>query len=266
MPALHIHRLAVLLACSLFAHAVATSAQTVTSPSSATRDPAAATGDAALVAAPQLVIDTTAPCTLKINGATDDRVLMPDAPRRLDVAPGDATIECTSTTSPGAIVRQSMTIARSSRPVNLMLDVASAIVKASCTNQPHTLVDLGHGVLRHCVSGVDWTQSDAGTSGLFWPQAFEYCARKGKGWVLPELDEMAELIDRISRSQTPCGIHTCYVSSKFRLSSPLFWSNLKTHEGMHMIVNLILGGRHPTADDENHDYHTLCVRRPTGAS
>ena len=28
-----------------------------------------------------------------------------------------------------------------------------------------------------------------------------------------------------------------------------------------MIVNLILGGRHPTADDANFDYHTLCVRR-----
>ena len=256
-------RLAMLVACSLFAHAVATSAQSVTTRSSAPRDPAAATGGSMPVAAPQLVIDTTAPCTLKVNGATDDKVLMPDAPRQIDLEAGDATIECTSTSMPSAVVRQSIVTARKLRPANVTLDVASAVVKASCTGQAHTLADLGHGVLRHCVSGVDWTQNDSGRGGMLWQDAFDYCARKGKGWVLPELDEMAELIDRISRSQTPCGIHTCYVSSKFRFHSPLFWSNLKTHEGMHMVVNLILGGRHPSADDENHDYNAICVRRPT---
>jgi hypothetical protein len=30
---------------------------------------------------------------------------------------------------------------------------------------------------------------------------------------------------------------------------------------MHSNILLIYGGHHPTADDENHDYHTLCVRR-----
>ena len=259
------HRLIVLVALNLLAHAVATSAQTVTSPAS--RRPAiTATGDASPAATPQLVIHTTAPCMLKVNGAAEDNVLMPGTPRQLEIPAGDVNIECTSTTTATAIVRHSIAVARNPRPESLTLDVANAIVKASCTTQPHTLVDLGNGVLRHCVSGTDWTQIDSGKGGMLWAQAFDYCAKKGKGWVLPELDEMAELIDRISRSQTPCGIHTCYISSKFRLNSPLFWSNLKTHEGMHMVVNLILGGRHPSADDENHDYNALCVRRPTGPS
>jgi hypothetical protein len=256
---MHFRYFVPLIAASLLVQSASLVAQPVRA-----EDKTAQSSDSTAVSAPRLIIDSTAACTLKINGKPEERALMPGKPRTVDVAPGTATVECTSTTVPGASVSQAYTIPRAGT-FAVTLDVATPVVKASCKGQAATLADLGHGVLRHCVTGVDWTQRDSGVGGMFWADAFEYCAKMGKGWLLPGLDDLAELIDRTGKSQTSCGIHTCNISPHFRLTSPLFWSSLKTHEGMHMIVNLILGGRHPTADDENHQYHTLCIRPPTGS-
>lgn len=252
---MHSKYLFVPLTTALFLHTLSSQAQPLRAEDRTAQAPPADV-------ATRLVIDSNAACTLRVNGRLDDMVLIPGTPRSVEVSPGDVVVECASATVPTATVRHTANVAQGTKALDIKLDVATPVVKATCNGQAATLADLGHGVLRHCVTGVDWTQRDSGPGGLVWVDAFDYCAKKGSGWVVPEPDELAELIDRTGKSQTSCGKHTCNVSPKFRFASPIFWSNEKTHEGMHMIVNLILGGRHPTADDANFEYHTLCIRRP----
>ena len=209
----------------------------------------------------KLIVDTSAACELRIDGTAQQPVLVPGEPRSVTVAPGESSIECTSITMRDAIVKLRAPVGAGGRH-EVSLDLAPIVAKASCSGKPATLADLGHGVLRHCVTGTDWTQADSGPGGTEWAPARAYCAKKGPGWELPTPDELAELIDRSGKSKTACGTHTCNISPHFKLTSPIFWSNQITGPTMIMIVNLILGGRHPTAEDANYDYHSLCVRRP----
>lgn len=212
--------------------------------------------------APRLVIETNAACALRIGGAPQPPDLLPGAPRTVVVAPGESLLECTSTTVPAATVKLAASAAAGA-PQRVALDLAALVVKASCAGKPATLADLGAGVLRHCVTGTDWTQEDSGAGGLIWDDARAWCGKKGAGWELPSGDELAELIDRSGRSQTTCSKFTCNVSPRFKLRAPLMWTNQVTAPRMVLQVNLMLGGRHPTAADENHDYQALCVRRST---
>ena len=207
----------------------------------------------------RLSIATNAACELRIGGAPQIPVLMPDAPRSVMVPPGETVIECASTTVREAALKKVVAIAAGGNQ-DIALDVAALVVAASCAGKPATLADLGNGTLRHCVTRLDWTESDSGSGGMIWDDARAWCAKKGAGWRLPTPDELAELIDRSGRSQTACNKHTCNVSPRFKLTSPLVWSNQVTGPGMAMLVNLMLGGRHPTGQESNFDYHALCLR------
>jgi len=208
----------------------------------------------------RLLLETNATCSLRLGGVPQQPDLAPGERRSVIVAPGDSAIECTSTTVPEATIKRVIAVPANSRQ-EVALDLAEVVVNASCAGKPATLADLGGGVLRHCVTRSDWTQEDSGPGGMFWDDARAWCGKRGAGWGLPTADELAELIDRSGRSQTACSRWTCNVSPRFRLTSPLFWTNQFTGPGMVMQVNLMLGGRHPTAQDANLDYHTLCIRR-----
>jgi hypothetical protein len=207
----------------------------------------------------RLVLDTNAACELRVGGMPQPPVLLQGQPRTLIVAPGELAIECTSTTVAAATLKVVKAVAAGTRQ-SVALDLAELVVKASCAGKPATLADLGNGILRHCVSLTDWTQTDSGAGGMPWEAARAWCAKKGDGWELPAADELAELIDRSGRSQSPCGKFTCNVSPRFHLTSPVFWTREVTGPGMVMQVNLMLGGRHPTGQDDNFDYRGLCVR------
>ena len=211
----------------------------------------------------RLSIDTNAACELRIGGAPQIPVLMPDAPRSVMVPPGEAVIECASTTVREATLKTVIAIAAGGKQ-DIALDVAALVVAASCAGRPATLADLGNGTLRHCVTGADWTESDSGSGGMVWDDARAWCVKKGAGWRLPTPGDLAELIDRSGRSQTTCNKHTCNVSPRFKLTSPLVWSDQVTGPGMAMLVNLMLGGRHPTGQESNFDYHALCLRHSSG--
>ena len=252
------HALIVASAIAVIAAPIATHAQQASPPprssgemvSSSSTDPT------------RLVISADAACELKVGGIAQSPTLVPGERRTIVVTPGESSVECTSTTTPDTTIKLVTSVAAGSQQV-VTLELASLVVKASCTDKARaaTLADLGGGTLRHCVTGADWTQSDSGRGGMVWSDATKYCASKGTGWVLPTADELAELIDRTGKSQTICGKNVCHVSPKFKFTSQLFWTDMITGPGMVMMVNLILGGRHPTGDADNHDYHALCIRR-----
>lgn len=113
------------------------------------------------------------------------------------------------------------------------------------------------GVVRDLKTGLDWTQSDNG-SNISWSEATRYCAAKGSGWRLGSPDELEGLYDTLQ--STPCGTHTCKVSSKFRLTDSWFWSNELQHSSYPWTVYLHVGIR--AAHHEGLAYYTraLCVR------
>ena len=195
----------------------------------------------------------------QIAGSAQPPVLLPGEPRLVTVAPGESLLECTSATVAAVTIKRAVSVIAGTKQ-SVSLGLAELVVKASCADKPATLADLGNGVLRHCVSRTDWTQADSGLGGLDWDVARARCATKGAGWKLPTADELAELIDRRGGSKTTCGRFTCHVSPLFRLTAPIFWTTQVTGPSMIMQVSLLLGGRHPTAQDANYDYRALCVR------
>ncbi|MBK8740465.1 MAG: hypothetical protein IPM02_13475 [Betaproteobacteria bacterium] len=209
----------------------------------------------------RLVIDTNAACVLRIGGVVQEQVLLlPDAPRTVAVGAGEVAIECASTTVPEARIEVARMVEAGGEQ-SVALDVADLVVKASCAGKPATLADLGHGVLRHCVTGVDWTQADNGADADR-ESAGAWCTKKGGAWELPTANALAELIDRSGRSSTPCGKETCYVSPHFRLTAPTYWSKDPVGPATAMLVHLLLGGRHPALLHISRGYRALCIRRP----
>ena len=208
----------------------------------------------------RLVIDTNAACALRIGGVAQEQVLLPDAPRTVAMVPGEAVIECGSTTVPEARIKLSKMV-EAGADHRVALDVADLVVKASCAGKPATLADLGHGVLRHCATGVDWTQADNGAD-IDREGAGAWCAMKGPAWELPAANALAELIDRTGRSSTPCGREKCHVSPHFRLTAPTYWSKDPVGPATAMLVHLLLGGRHPALLHISRGYRALCIRRP----
>jgi len=207
-----------------------------------------------------LVLDTDAACELRVGGVAQKKVLLPGAPRTVAVPPGQSTLECTSTTVPEVKVRLVKAVEAGARQT-IAFEVADLVFKAMCAGKPATLADLGHGVLRHCVTRVDWTQADSQTD-TDNAAARAWCTKKGEGWGLPAADELAELIDRSGRSSTTCGRFTCNVSTRFRLTAPTYWSKDANGPELALVVHLLLGGRHSALLDVQRGYRALCVKRP----
>jgi hypothetical protein len=206
-----------------------------------------------------LTVRANAACELQV-GRLPKQTLLPDTPQAVIVAPGETTIECTSTTVPevkAKVVRDVLAGARDS----VDLDLAEQIVAKSCAGKPATFADLGGGMLRHCVSKHDWTQADNG-SDIDWEKAQAACIAKGASWAIPAADELSELIDRSGKSNVPCGgAFVCNVSTHFKLTAPTFWAREQTVPGHRLIVSLILGGQHPSLVETERGYRTLCIRR-----
>lgn len=230
----------------------------VTTPDQKAPDAVPAANDAQ---AARVSIDTNAACTLRIGGVLQEPLLIQGEPRSLVVPSGATAIECTSPTVPQATLKLAVDAAPGATK-SVWFDLAPFIVSAKCAGKPATLADLGGGILRHCVTRADWTQNDSGPGGLNWYEGRAWCAKKGDGWELPGTEELYELVDRSGQQKTSCGSrHICHVSPLFRLTAPSIWSSQVTHPGMAMNVLLLAGGFHPTAQDENHDYHALCIHR-----
>lgn len=85
-----------------------------------------------------------------------------------------------------------------------------------------SFVAQGDDVLRNTVTGLVWTRSDNGRN-VSADDAKAHC-QKSPGWQLPTRDELADLYDS-KLSGVACGEDTCKVSTLFRLTGALFWSN-----------------------------------------
>jgi len=118
----------------------------------------------------------------------------------------------------------------------------------------------GDGVLKDTQTGLHWTQSD-NDSDVNWRQAGAWCRKRGKGWVLPSVDELAGIYDGSSNVSTQCGGITCKVSSQFRLTSWWFWSSTPgSGSGAAWLVGLYDGERGSVGVSSAYR-RALCVRR-----
>jgi hypothetical protein len=208
----------------------------------------------------RLRVTTDAACALEVDGAPEG-TLAAGASRDLARAPGETTLACTSLASPDARVRL-VRMLRGGEDTTIALPVGDALVARSCASREPTLVELGGGTLRHCVTKADWTQADNGGD-LDWEAAKALCATKGGGWQLPTADEYTALVDRSGRSTTACGKHTCYVSPRFALTSAVFWAADEAAPGNAMMMTMIYGNRHPARKTISGGYRALCVRHRT---
>jgi hypothetical protein len=221
--------------------------------------PGAATAADAPAGTATLRVETTAACMLKLADR-EPQELAAGLARELSVPPGEVTLECTSTTTPAAR-------AVATRPLKIgaieavQLDGATLVVEQSRAGKPATFADLGGGILRHCVTRADWTDSD-GASDVDFAAARELCEKRGARWTLPKADELYALVDRSGRASTTCGRFTCNVSPRFKLTAPTFWAADRSGAELGMIVNLMLGGRHAALDRMKAGYRALCVRPP----
>ena len=129
---------------------------------------------------------------------------------------------------------------------------------ASSPRTAERFVELPGGV-KDMQAGVVWAKSDNRLD-TTWPQAADFCKRKGAGWRLPAASELQALHD--STQSVACGRWTCRASPKFHLSGPWFWSNERQGASEASFVYLTTGARSSTHVGNRNGLQALCVRRP----
>jgi hypothetical protein len=129
----------------------------------------------------------------------------------------------------------------------------------ACGTNGAAMSDGGGGILRHCKTRLEWTQSDNG-SDIDWDGAMSYCAGKGGGWRLGTADELMSLFDSTYQLHTACAPFVCQASPKFRFTSGYFWSSDRQGASEAWFVVLAVGSRGALPSKGSYNYRALCVR------
>ena len=114
----------------------------------------------------------------------------------------------------------------------------------SMTINPHSYTDLGNGIVRDNVTGLEWQQATApGT--YTWQQAIDYCNNLSLGgkddWRLPTIKELSTLVDSSIPYPGPT-INTSYFPDTVASS---YWSSTTIAEQYRLRVGR--GLRHTAA-------------------
>lgn len=150
--------------------------------------------------------------------------------------------------------------------IALMLITPFVAAGSSTDGEDDRWMDLGHGVLGDPSTGLQWTRDDNGAD-ISWQAAGTYCARKHRGWRLPNVQELKGLYTQ-SGPGTPCGPWVCKVSTLFRLGGSWFWSATQVGEdgtdGNELAwgVLLVNGAQTPNVREADYGSRALCVRTP----
>jgi hypothetical protein len=187
-----------------------------------------------------VVIRSDAPCALYANG--EKQSIIQAGTGSVKVPGGQNLVDCISTEEADAKYSATITTRAGENSV-LVIELAAKVLeiqrakqqaqndrlqaerdRLACEQNSHEMSNLGGGVLRQCKVGIEWTQSDNAYD-INWKAALNYCQNlAGGGWRLPSTDELNGLYD--ASLGTQCGASaTCWVSSKFRLTNTIVWSN-----------------------------------------
>jgi len=224
-----------------------------------------------------LVIRSDAACRLSVNGKPI-QTLEAQSAQTIRVPGGQQLVECTSTEDSAVkysgvhavnIGSQAVLDMKVADQVNERRRSRNAAAQraaqedATCQgNQAMMLEQRGSGVLRQCVTGLEWMQSDNG-SNINWREATQYCQSRGGGWRLPQVSELQGIYDGSGALRTRCGSgDTCKISPSFRLTGPYAWSSEQERSSQAWyIVSFFSGWRH-SYDVGSDGTRALCVRRP----
>jgi hypothetical protein len=128
--------------------------------------------------------------------------------------------------------------------------------------------DLGSGVLKDGKTGLQWTQADNGRD-VDWETAKSYCAGKGAGWRLPQLEELSAIYAAggAGTAGTRCAAWTCKVSPLFKLTATWFWSatpvtGISDADELAWGVTMVNGAQTQALRFAWYGSRTLCVRSP----
>lgn len=106
---------------------------------------------------------------------------------------------------------------------------------------------------------MTWTKSDNG-SDVGFADAQAWCAAHGENWVIPSVEDLLSLYDvKGVMGYTPCNGWSCKVSSEFKLSGMLFWSNKTSVNGDVAMVDLESGTAKMSASSPGTNKRVLCV-------
>jgi len=241
----------------------------------------------------RLVIEADAACELRINGERK-QVLRAREPTTIMVLAGEQLIDCQSRDEREVTVREVRKLDRGAQVV-VMLSLAGQVTRqakereqrdavarrtaqeaaqkeAACQSNQAMMEERGSGVLRQCVTSLEWTQSDNG-SDVNWQNAMRYCEARGGGWRLPLVSELLSIIDQNGTLTVGCGSYrgtsgvyggtsfTCRVSSAFRLTGSFAWSSEQDGESRAWGVLLDDGRRNAIGIGVTNFVRALCVRR-----
>jgi hypothetical protein len=213
----------------------------------------------------RVVVDVDAACELRVNGERV-RALQAGDTTTITVPAGQQLIECLSTTFAGVKARSVVEVA-TGRQVVLTLAVRDAEnqspagAKAACDRGERSAMQQGSGsgVLRQCITGLEWTAQDNGGD-VDWSEAQSHCRGLGGGWSLPTVEQLRSLYDARLPGLYCRGI--CKVSNQFRLSSYWFWSSERNGSAEAWTVFLDNGNRNSYYVGGRNLGRALCVRRP----
>ena len=124
---------------------------------------------------------------------------------------------------------------------------------------PHSYTDLGNGVVRDNVTGLEWQKATApGT--YTWPQAIDYCNNLSLGgrsdWRLPTIKELSTLVDSSMPSPSPT-INTSYFPDSVAAG---YWSSTTDAIETNDAWSVYFGYGYVTNYSKSNAYYVRAVR------
>ncbi|XDD44760.1 DUF1566 domain-containing protein (plasmid) [Leptospira sp. WS60.C2] len=181
---------------------------------------------------------------------------------------------------------QSLVLNINTGAIDLLSKLNTAVGYVQCVNDsevvsvPVNFTDLGNGIIRDEVNGLEWEKCIAGLSGancsvgtptyVTWQAGLAYCANLNLGgysdWRMPNINELSSIVDfsRFSLSTTIDPIFTGSPRDKYHSSTTIGNGNQYSGQWINSVGNFpYYPGNYQTSNQKGTSYLTRCVRGPS---